>query len=50
VYSKEKSAHGEANSDVSRDEIPVSLQPYVQQYFEQVRKGAAPKAQAASKK
>jgi len=27
----------------------VSLQPYVQQYFEQVRKGAAPKAQAAPK-
>ncbi|MCU1330474.1 MAG: hypothetical protein JWN34_5844 [Bryobacterales bacterium] len=49
AYSKEKSSHAEANSDVSRDEIPVSLQPYVQQYFEQVRKAAAPKAQAAPK-
>jgi hypothetical protein len=43
-YSKKAAAHGEADSDVSRDEIPVSLQPYVQQYFEQVRKSgkAAP--------
>jgi hypothetical protein len=50
AYSNDKSARGEANSDVSRDEIPVSLQPYVQQYFEQVRKDAAPKAQAAPKR
>ncbi len=50
AYSKEKSTHGEADSDVSRDEIPVALQPYVQQYFEQVRKGAAPKGVTAPKK
>lgn len=50
AYSKEKSSHGQADSDVSRDEIPVSLQPYVQQYFEQVRKASAPKPPATGKK
>ena len=37
-YSKKAAAHGEGDGDVSRDEIPVSLQPYVKHYFEQVRK------------
>jgi hypothetical protein len=46
-YSKKAVAHGEADGDVSRDEIPVSLQPYVKQYFEQVRK-AAPATPAKS--
>jgi len=48
AYSNKTAAHGEADSDVSRDEIPVGLQSYVQQYFEQVRKTApAPKANPA---
>ncbi len=43
AYSSKAASHGEADSDVSRDRIPVALQSYVQQYFEQVRKaGAAP--------
>ena len=42
-YTNTTAAHGEADGDVTRDEIPLSLQPYVQQYFEQVRKAAAPK-------
>jgi hypothetical protein len=42
AYSNKTAAHGEADSDVSRDEIPVALQPYVQQYFEQVRKSSQP--------
>jgi hypothetical protein len=47
AYTNQSAAHGEADSDVSRDEIPVSVQSYVQQYFEQVRKaGAAQKAKA----
>ncbi len=50
AYSKEKSNHGQADSDVSRDEVPVSLQPYVQQYFEQVRKASAPKSRTTDKK
>ena len=40
AYSNKAAAHGQADSDVSRDEIPVGLQNYVQQYFEQVRKPA----------
>jgi hypothetical protein len=48
AYSKSSATHGEADSDVSRDEIPVSMQPYVQQYFEQVRKAGAAKAKAAA--
>ncbi len=40
AYSKTAAAHGEADTDLSRDEIPVSLQPYIQQYFEQIRKSA----------
>ena len=39
-YSTKTVAHGESDSDVSRDEIPVALQPYVQSYFEQVRKSS----------
>jgi hypothetical protein len=42
-YTNTTAAHGEADGDVTRDEIPLSLQPYVQQYFEQVRKAAASK-------
>ena len=42
AYSNTAASHGEADSDVNRDEIPVSLQPYIQQYFEQVRKSAPP--------
>jgi len=51
AYSKKSASHNEADSDVSRDEIPVSMQSYVQEYFKQVR-GAqktkpAPKTVAA---
>ncbi len=36
--------HSQGGAEISRDEVPVALQPYVQQYFEQVRKqaGTAP--------
>ncbi len=37
-YSNTSAAHGEADSDVTRDEIPLSVQAYVQQYFAEVRK------------
>ena len=42
-YSNTAAAHGETDGDVTRDEIPLSLQAYVQQYFTEVRKagGAA---------
>ena len=47
AYSRKASAHGEADGDVSRDEIPVTLQPYVREYFEQVRKTVPAKAKPA---
>ena len=46
-YSKTDAAHAETDGDVTRDEIPLSLQAYVQQYFEEVHKTAAPKKAAA---
>lgn len=38
AYSKSNASHKEAGSDVRRDEIPLELQPFVEQYFEQIRK------------
>jgi hypothetical protein len=38
-YEAKRAAHTESGAEISRDEVPVALQGYVQQYFEQVRKG-----------
>jgi hypothetical protein len=38
-YAQRGAAHGDSGGEVHRDEIPQHLQHYVQQYFEQVRKG-----------
>ena len=49
-YSKSSATHGASSGEISRDEVPVALQGYVQQYFDEVRKSehAAPaKAKAA---
>lgn len=43
AYSKTNAAHAETDGDVTRDEIPLSVQAYVQQYFTEVRKAAAAK-------
>jgi hypothetical protein len=42
-YAQKGAEHTQAGAEIGRDEVPVALQPYVQQYFEQVRKqsGAA---------
>lgn len=37
-YSQSDAAHNASGGEVSRDEVPVALQGYVQQYFEEVRK------------
>jgi hypothetical protein len=51
AYSKSDASHREAGSDVRRDEIPLELQPFVEQYFEQIRKAdraaAAPESSPA---
>jgi hypothetical protein len=46
-YSSQKAAHAEAGGEISRDEVPLEYQSYVQQYFEQIRK--LPPAPAAKK-
>ena len=33
AYSKTEASHSQTDGDVTRDEVPVSLQPYVQRYF-----------------
>jgi hypothetical protein len=48
-YSSTAAKHAETDGDVTRDEIPLALQAYVQEYFAEVRKseGASkPKAQS----
>jgi hypothetical protein len=45
AYSDRQAAHTGASGEVNRDEIPLVYQPYIQRYFEEVRK-AAPKAKA----
>ena len=42
-YQERRSEHAQTGSEINRDEIPVALESYVEQYFEQVRKQAAPK-------
>jgi len=37
-YSRRNAMHVESGGEVNRDEVPVELQGYVQQYFEEVRK------------
>jgi hypothetical protein len=37
-YAQKGAQHTQGGAEISRDEVPVSLQPYVQQYFEQLRK------------
>jgi hypothetical protein len=42
-YAQKGAEHTQGGAEISRDEVPVALQPYVQQYFEQVRKQAGTK-------
>jgi len=46
AYSNIKASHGETDGDVTRDQIPLALQAYVQQYFAEVRKTGAPAKKA----
>jgi hypothetical protein len=41
-YAQRGVQHTQNGSQISRDEVPVALQTYVEQYFEQVRKQQAP--------
>ncbi len=48
AYSGRQGQHAEAGGEISRDEVPLIYQQYVQQYFEQVRK--MPNSASPSKK
>jgi hypothetical protein len=41
-YAQRSAQHAQTGSSISRDDVPVALQAYVAQYFEQVRKQPAP--------
>ena len=41
-YLQRQAAHSEAGGEIGRDEIPLHLQPYVQKYYEEIRKTAPP--------
>jgi hypothetical protein len=43
-YAQRGVQHSQSGGEISRDEIPVALQTYVENYFEQVRKQAPPPA------
>jgi len=45
-YAPRGAEHSQNGAAISRDEIPVAIEAYVQRYFEQVRKQATPPAAA----
>src|ERR1039457_4458601 len=47
-YAQRGAEHTQSGAEISRDEVPVALQPYVQQYFEELRKQAAPEPSGAT--
>lgn len=50
AYKDKAANHGEGAGEVSRDQIPLSVQAYVQEYFQQVRKPEAAATPAKKKK
>lgn len=48
-YSQTQATHADSGGDISRDEVPVIFQQYVQQYFEQIRKQPAPKPETTTR-
>ncbi|HLH42420.1 MAG TPA: hypothetical protein VKV74_05515 [Bryobacteraceae bacterium] len=52
-WSQQQAKHAEAGSEIHRDEVPLIYQPFVQQYFEEIRKpqpsAAKPSAKASPK-
>jgi len=46
-WAQRQATHVEAGSEIHRDEVPLMYQQFVQQYFEEIRKGADPKSPAS---
>ena len=38
AYTKRQAGHADAGGELTREEIPLMLQPYVQRYFDEIRK------------
>jgi hypothetical protein len=49
-WAQKQATHVEAGSEIHRDEVPLMYQQFVQQYFEEIRKGADAGAKAGSGK
>ncbi len=49
AYQDKAATHGEGTGEVGRDQIPVSEQAYVQEYFQQVRKSSGTAAPGKGK-
>jgi hypothetical protein len=48
AYAARASQHGQSGGEINRDEIPVAMEPFVQEYFKQARKQGAAAAAAAT--
>ena len=48
AYAPGAAQHGQSGGEINRDEIPVAMQPFVQEYFKQARKQAPATAAPAS--
>jgi hypothetical protein len=50
AYAPGAALHGQSGGEINRDEIPVAMEPFVQEYFKQARKqdAAAPAAPAST--
>lgn len=48
-WAQKQATHVEAGSEIHRDEVPLMYQQFVQQYFEEIRKGTDVKAAPAGK-
>jgi hypothetical protein len=49
-WAQKQATHIEAGSEIHRDEVPLIYQQFVQQYFEEIRKGTDPGAKPATAK
>ena len=51
AFTQQQAKHAEAGGEIHRDEVPLIFQPFVERYFEEIRKTpqAAKPAPAASK-
>ncbi len=47
-WAEKQATHSEAGGEIHRDEVPLMFQPFVERYFEEIRK--APAAKKATKK